>query len=131
MISAAPLRSRPGPLARTRQELIDIERRARFRRARLDRARLRLRESDALLDLVEQCRLSDTRPLPPQLWGAVARLVGSVEPELRDELGIRRDADAVSDALFAAQERLQVDAHGTKRPQLAEIIQLFPQQPVP
>jgi hypothetical protein len=126
MISTALLRSRPGPLARTRQELVDIERRARFQRARQDRARLRLRESDALLDLVEECRLHDIRPLPPRLWGAVAQLVGSVEPELRDELGIRRDADAVSDALFAAQERLQLAAHLTRRPRLAEIIQLFP-----
>jgi hypothetical protein len=126
MISAALLRSRPGPLARTRQELIDIERRARFQRAREDRARLRLRESDALLDLVEQCRLQEIRPLPPQLWGAVARLVGSVEPQLREELGIRRDADSVSDALFTAQEQLQTEARGARLPQLAEIIQLFP-----
>ncbi len=129
MISAALLRSRPGPLARTRQEVIDIERRARFQRARLDRARLRLRESDTLLDLVEECRLRRLRPLPPELWGAVARLVGSVEPELRDELGIRRDAGAVSDALFAAQERLLVDAHRRRPPRLAEIIELFPRPP--
>lgn len=130
MISAALLKSRPGPLARTRQELLDIERRARFQRARQDRARLRLRESDALLDLVEQCRLSDIRPLPPQLWGAVARLVGSVEPDLREELGIRRDADSISDALFTAQEQLQTEAREARRPQLAEIIQLFPDEAV-
>jgi hypothetical protein len=126
MISAAVLRSRPGPLAATRAELVDIERRARFRRARLARARLCLRESDALLDLVEECRLRDIRPLPPVLWGAVARLVGGVEPELRDELGIDRGADHVSDVLFAAQEILQGEARRELRPQLAPIIPLFP-----
>lgn len=127
MISAALLQSRPGPLARTRQEVLEIERRARWRRERLTRARLRLRESDALLDLVEECRLRDVRPLPPALWGAVAHLVGGVEPDLRDELGISRDADRISDALFAAQERLQEEALGARRPQLAPIIPLFPE----
>jgi len=126
MISAAVLRSRPGPLAATRAELVDIERRARFRRERLAVARLRLRESDALLDLVEECRLHDIRPLPPVLWGAVARLIGAVEPELRDELGIDRSADHVSDLLFAAQEILQAEARQWLEPQLARIIPLFP-----
>jgi len=126
MVSAAVLRSRPGPLAATRAELIDIERRARFRRERLARARLRLRESDALLDLVEECRVREIRPLPPVLWGAVARLVGSVEPELRDDLGIDRSADHVSDVLFSAQELLQAEARQELRPQLAPIIPLFP-----
>jgi len=125
MISAVVLRSRPGPLATTRAELVDIERRARFRRERLARSRLRLRESDALLDLVEECRLRDIRPLPPVLWGAVARLVGGVEPELRDELGIDRGADHVSEVLFAAQEILQAEARQELRPQLAPIIPLF------
>jgi len=126
MISAAVLRSRPGPLAATRAELVDIERRARFRRERLARARLRLRESDALLDLVEECRVREIRPLPPVLWGAVARLVGAVEPELRDDLGIDRSADHVSDVLFSAQEILQAEARQELRPQLAPIIPLFP-----
>ena len=126
MISAAVLRSRPGPLAATRAELVDIERRARFRRERLARARLRLRESDALLDLVEECRVREIRPLPPVLWGAVARLVGAVEPELRDDLGIDRSADHVSDVLFSAQELLQAEARQELRPQLAPIIPLFP-----
>ena len=126
MICAAVLRSRPGPLAATRAELVDIERRARFRRERLLLARLRLRESDTLLDLVEECRVRGIRPLPPSLWSAVVRLVGAVEPELRDELGIDRGADHVSDVLFAAQELLQEQARRERQPQLAPIIPLFP-----
>jgi hypothetical protein len=127
MICAALLHSQPGPLARTRQELLDIERRARFRRERLARARLRLRETDTLLELVEESRLREIRPLPPLLWSAVARIVGEVEPALREELGISRDADALSDVLFAAQERLQEESRGERRPQLAPIIPLFPE----
>jgi hypothetical protein len=126
MISAAVLRSRPGPLAATRAELFDIEMRARFRRERLFRSRLRLRESDTLLDLVEECRIRGLRPLPPALWSAAVRLVGAVEPQLRDELGIDRSADHVSDVLFAAQEILQEEARRERQPQLAPIIPLFP-----
>jgi hypothetical protein len=126
MISAAVLRSQPGPLARTRAELIHIERRAAFRRARLTRERIWLNESDTLLDLVEECRLRRISPLPAALWSAVVRLVGTVEPSLRDELGINRDADHVSDVLFAAQELLQEQARRARQPQLAQIIPLFP-----
>ena len=126
MISAAVLRSQPGPLARTRAELIHIERRAAFRRARLTRERIWLNESDTLLDLVEECRLRRISPLPAALWSAVVRLVGTVEPSLRDELGINRDADHVSDVLFAAQELLQEQAPRARQPQQAPIIPLFP-----
>jgi hypothetical protein len=126
VLSAAVLRNRSGPLARTRAELVHIERRAAFRRERLARARLRLRESDALLELVEECRLRDITPLPHSLWSAVVRFVGAVQPSLRDELGINRDADHVSDVLFTAQESLQARAREERRPQLAPIIQLFP-----
>lgn len=113
-------------MARTRAELVHIERRAAFRRERLARARLRLRESDALIELIEECRLRDIRPLPSSLWSAVVRFVGVVEPGLRDELGINRDADHVAEILFAAQETLQELAREERRPQLAQVIQLFP-----
>ncbi|MGD0834051.1 MAG: hypothetical protein ABSA40_06445 [Candidatus Dormibacteria bacterium] len=126
MISAAVLRSQPGPLARTRDELIHIERRAAFRRARLTRERMWLNEADSLLDLVEECRLRGISPMPVALWSGVVRLVGTVEPGLRDELGINRDADHVSDVLFAAQEILQERARRNRQPQMAQIIQLFP-----
>src|ERR1035441_5152476 len=82
MISAAVLRSRPGPLAATRAALFDIEMRARFRRERLFRSRLRLRESDTLLDLVEECRIRGIRPLPPALWSAVVLLAWENEAHL-------------------------------------------------
>ena len=94
--------------------------------ARLTRERIWLNESDTLLDLVEECRLRRISPLSAALWSAVVRLVGTVEPSLRDELGINRDADHVSDVLFAAQELLQERARRARQPQLAPIIPLFP-----
>jgi hypothetical protein len=127
VIFATAASSRPGPMERTRSALIDIERRAIFRRHRQARGRMRLRESDELLDFVEECRLRQYPLVPPSLWHEVVRLVGSVDAGLRDELGIDRHPDHISDVLFRAQEVLQEEAREERRPQLASIIQLFPE----
>lgn len=119
----APARS--GPLERTRAEIAYAERVAAFRRSRISRARLRVRQSDALLDLVEECRLRDFRLIPHALWGAVVRAVGQIDPDLRDELGINRDPEHVADVLFEAQELLLDRMRVSQRPELAPIIQLF------
>ena len=123
MRSAASLRS--GPLERTRLEIAYAERVAAFRRSRTSRARRRVMESDALLDLVEECRLRDFPLVPPTLWAAVVRTVGRVDPDLRDELGIDRDPEHVADVLFAAQARLLDSVRESRTPELAPIIQLF------
>jgi hypothetical protein len=106
-------------------EIARLERAAAFRRARISRSRLRVRASDALLDLVEQCRARDHRLVPSQLWSAVARAVREVDTDLRDELGINRDPEHVADILFAAQEVLLTRARRDREPMLAEIIPLF------
>ena len=116
----------PGPLARTCAELDHIHRRAAFCRDREMRSRRRLRESDLLLDLVEQCRLRDYRLVPGQLWMAVVRFLGSAEPALRDELGIDRRPDHVSEILFQAQEQLLRRSIREREPRLAPIVPLFP-----
>ena|SRR5438132_12418732 len=126
MQPAAATSRPPGPLERTCIELARIERAAAFRRERESRWRRRLRESELLLDLVEQCRLRDYRLVPGQVWAAVVRFVGSVDPELRDDLGINRLCNHVADVLFAAQDELLVNASPRRHPQLAPIIQLFP-----
>jgi hypothetical protein len=132
MISGAVARHRrPGLLEQTRDELMQVERRAMFQRHRLARARLRLRESDALLDLIEECRLRSMALVPHQVWSAVVRLVGSVDAELRDELGIDRHPDHVADIVFRMQETLQTEAREQRRPQLAPIIPLFPDVEIP
>ena len=122
-MNQAPARS--GPLERTRAEIAYAERAAAFRRSRISRARLRVRQSDALLDLVEECRIREFRLVPHSLWGAVVRAVGQVDAELRDELGINRDPEHVADVLFAAQERLLDRMRVSQRPELAPIIPLF------
>lgn len=112
-------------MARTRAEIAFAERVAAFRRSRVSRARRRVHESDALLDLVEECRLRGYALVPASLWGAVVRTVGQVDPELRDELGIDRDPEHVADVLFAAQEKLLERVRASRTPELAPIIPLF------
>ena len=123
MRNAASARS--GPLERTRLEIAYAERVAAFRRSRTSRARRRVLESDALLDLVEECRLRDYALVPASLWGAVVRTVGQVDPELRDDLGIDRDPEHVADVLFEAQARLLARVRESRTPELAPIIPLF------
>jgi len=119
------VRPEGGPLERTCAELELIRRAAAFRRERDLRSRRRLRESDLLLDLIEQCRLRGYRLLPAELWTNIVRFVGTVDPVLRDDLGINRHPDHVSEILFAAQEELLREAAGERRPQPAPIIPLF------
>ncbi len=112
-------------MERTCLEIAHAERVAAFRRDRVSRARQRVRESDALLDLIEHCRIKDWRLVPSPLWSAVVRAVGAVDPELRDELGINRDPDHVANVLFAAQETLLSRVRESRQPLRAEIIPLF------
>jgi hypothetical protein len=114
-----------GPLERTCAELDLIRRSAAFRRERELRSRRRLRESDLLLDLIEQSRLRGYRLLPAQLWTHIVRFVGSVDDALRDDLGINRHPDHVSEILFAAQEELLREAIEERQPRRAPIIPLF------
>jgi hypothetical protein len=122
-------RSAGGPLERTCAELELIRRAAAFRRDRELRSRRRLRESDLLLDLIEQCRLRGFRLLPAELWTHIVRFVGTVDAQLRDDLGINRHPDHVSEVLFAAQEELLREVAEERRPQRAPIIPLFGPRP--
>src|ERR1035437_9261691 len=103
MENAALPRRIAGPLERTVLELRRIDRDAVWRRPRVGRTRLLLRESDALIDLIERCRERGDRLLPTQLWSAVVRFVGALDGTLRDELGINRHPAHVVDVLFATQ----------------------------
>jgi hypothetical protein len=115
----------PGPIERTVFELRRIDRDAVWRRPRVGRTRLLLRESDALIDLIERCRERGDRLLPTQLWSAVVRFVGALDGTLRDELGINREPGHVSDVLFASQGLLLERARQERTPMTARIIPLF------
>lgn len=116
---------RPGPLARTAAELVRIERLAAFRRAGRRSARTRLHSADALLGLVEECRVRGMRLVPSSVWMHVVRFLGAVEPKLRDDLGINRHVDHVGEVLFAAQAELMARAVAQRAPFEAEIVHLF------
>lgn len=121
---ALPRRS-AGPLERTVLELRRIDRDAVWRRPRVGRTRMLLRQSDALIDLIERCRERGDRLLPTQLWSAVVRFVGALDPALRDELGIDREPGHVADVLFASQGMLLERARHERVPMTARIIPLF------
>jgi hypothetical protein len=125
MENATLPRRSAGPLERTVLELRRIDRDAVWRRPRVGRTRLLLRESDALIDLIERCRERGDRLLPTQLWSAVVRFVGALDPGLRDELGIDRRPGHVADVLFASQELLLERARQERVPMTARIIPLF------
>ncbi|MEO8897800.1 MAG: hypothetical protein ABI352_03450 [Candidatus Dormibacter sp.] len=114
-----------GPIERTVFELRRIDRDAVWRRPRVGRTRLLLRESDALIDLIERCRERGDRLLPTQLWSAVVRFVGALDGDLRDQLGINREPGHVSDVLFATQGLLLERAREERAPVTARIIPLF------
>jgi hypothetical protein len=127
MLNAAPLDDR-GPLERTCLEIAALERAAMFQRRRLSRARERVRETDALLDLVEECRMQGRRLVPSNLWSAVVHRVSTVDRDAREELGINRDPDRVEEALYSAQEVLLRRSVAARQPRLAPIIPLFPER---
>ena len=70
-----------GPLARTAAELENLRRLAAFRRERELRWHRHLRESDLILDLIEECRVRGYPLLPGQV--CVARL--HVQPQVPTE----------------------------------------------
>lgn len=124
MQSPAPF-SPLGPLARTARELEHLTRAAAFRRERRFRFRSLLHRSDALLELVEECRVRGYRLVPTPVWAEIVKVVGAVNSSLRDELGIDRHPDHVTEVLFEAQDQLMVWSRDERRPMQAEIIPLF------
>ncbi len=126
MEHAALPRRVAGPLERTVLELRRIDRDAVWRRPRVGRTRLLLRESDSLAELIERCRERGDRLLPTQLWSAVVRFVGALDGSLRDELGINREPGHVADVLFASQGLLLERARHERAPVPGRVIPLFP-----
>ena len=118
--------SAPGPLGRTAIELERLVRLGAFRRERRRVSRMMLHEADALMDLVEQCRVEDFRLVPLRLWTPVVRLIGTVDAALRTRLGINRHPAHVVDVLFQAQDLLMARSIEERRPFKADIIPLFP-----
>ena len=113
-----------GPLESCVLEISELQQAALFRRQRVDHLRELIRESDALVELVEDCRLYGWTVIPAQLWHEIAHFVGGVDESFRDQLGINRAMDHVNDILFGAQQKLFAQRLG-QLPRMAEIIPLF------
>src|SRR5258708_3297906 len=114
-----------GPIETTVLELEQIVRPSLFARRRLAPARAALRDSAALMSLIEEAQENHLSIAPTWLWSAVARIVSHVDSTLRDQLGIDRRPAHLAQILFAAQERLMLDAHRESHPRLATVIPLF------
>ncbi len=126
MIDTAAAREACGPLERTTLELAHIERAAMFRRHHRPRARSWLQRSDELLRLVEECRVRGLDFVPLRLWIEVARFIGLVDSQLRDDLGTDRGPSNVADVLFMCQGPLLQEARVEQAPHgPAPIIPLF------
>ena len=87
----------------------------------------KLRETDQLLGLVEECRVRRIDRIPAPLWRRVVHLLGQIDSRFTQKLGIDRSVELTSDVLFDAQEALMLEEQLRKRPQPDKVVRLFPQ----
>jgi hypothetical protein len=85
----------------------------------------RLRETDHLLSLLEECRLRSIKLIPTQVWRRIVHLLGQLDSSYTERLGIDRSIDKSSELLFEAQEALMIEGRKQRRRPPAEIVPLF------
>ncbi len=96
-----------------------------WQRRRAVTPRGHLRETDMLLGLVEECRLQRLPQIPIQLWRRIVQLLGQVDSECTERLGIDRSLDRTTNVLFEVQEVLMGAELDRRRPHPEKIIPLF------
>jgi hypothetical protein len=84
-----------------------------------------LRETDRLLDAVEECRLRDIKLIPTHIWRRIVQLLGQLDGRYTERLGIDRSVERTADVLFEAQEALMLAARDQRRGRGNNVIQLF------
>jgi hypothetical protein len=87
--------------------------------------RSRLRQSDQLLGLLEECRLRRINLIPTHIWREIVHLLGQLDGSYTERLGIDRSVEANSELLFEAQQALMNEERRRRRPQPAKVIPLF------
>jgi hypothetical protein len=87
--------------------------------------RNQLRETDQLLDAVEECRVREITLVPAPIWRRIVHLVGQLDGDYSEKLGIDRSVDRTSEVLFEAQEALMLAARARRRAHPGNIIPLF------
>jgi hypothetical protein len=84
-----------------------------------------LRETDRLLGAVEECRLRDIKLIPTHIWRRIVQLLGQLDGDYTQRLGIDRSVDRTADVLFEAQEDLMLAASERRRGRSTNIVPLF------
>lgn len=87
--------------------------------------RNQLRETDQLLDAVEECRVREITLVPAHIWRRIVLLLGQLDGYYSEKLGIDRSVDRTSEVLFEAQEALMLAALAQRRARPGNIIPLF------
>ena len=84
-----------------------------------------LRETDRLLGAVEECRLRDIKLIPTHIWRRIVHLLGQLDGNYTQRLGIDRSVERTADVLFEAQEDLMLAARQLRRGRSTNVIPLF------
>ena len=84
-----------------------------------------LREADQLLGAVEECRLREIKLIPTHIWRRIVHLLGQLDGDYTEKLGIDRSVDRTADVLFEAQEDLMLAARERRRGRGGNVIPLF------
>ena len=87
--------------------------------------RNQLRETDQLLNVVEECRLREIKLIPTHIWRRIVHLLGQLEGSYSERLGIDRSVDRTADVLFEAQEALMLAARARRLGHPGNIVPLF------
>ena len=87
--------------------------------------RNQLRETDQLLDAVEECRLREVKLIPAHIWRRIVHLLGQLDGTYTERLGIDRSVERTAEVLFEAQEDLMVAARSHRRARGGNVIPLF------
>ena len=87
--------------------------------------RNQLRETDQLLDAIEECRVRELKLIPTHIWRRIVHLLGQLDGGYTEKLGIDRSVDRTAEVLFEAQEALMLAARGRWRGRSGIVIPLF------
>lgn len=85
--------------------------------------RLLLRESDIMLNWLEECLVQNLRFVPGWVMPRLVNLLSQADPLLPRELGSERRPEHLMELVYRAQQRLMEDSVRARKP--APIIPLF------
>jgi hypothetical protein len=107
------------------QTVLEQQRALRWHRRRQERMSPRrlLRESDEVLNWLEECLLNNLRFVPGWVMPRLVTLLAHADPRLPRELGHERSPERLMELVYQAQERLMEESVRSRQP--ARIIRLF------